>query len=78
MGGEYAGQFANLRSLVYVVAPLLFTTAFKFVAEKGRPRLAYLLPAIFGYIIPGLMHISWSRKEMFPEEYEDKAKEAAK
>merc|ERR550514_13540 len=72
--GEYAGQFANLRSLVYVIGPLLFTSLFKVFMERNalNPRwpagLAWFVPGLLGYAMPGLLHLTWTNKDMLLEE----------
>lgn len=69
--GEYAGKFANLRSLTYVFAPIFYSRIYAAQAAKGRNGgVAYFAAALLGCAVPGLMHLSWRSSDMFlpPEE----------
>ena len=64
--GEYAGQYANLRALVYVIGPTLFTRVYATLAGYNlNTGLTFGVMAFLGFILPGLMHASWKTKDMY-------------
>merc|ERR1712032_570015 len=45
--GQYQGMYANLRALVYVFGPLLYTRFYAYQTSKGRnPGASYFLVAV--------------------------------
>lgn len=65
--GQYSGMYANLRALIYVVGPLLYTRLYAYQVARGRnPGMAYLAGAVISCLIPELMHRMWSDRELYP------------
>merc|ERR1711959_155692 len=66
--GEYAGQYANLRALVYCFGPFYTTWLYQYLAQRGLPTyLTYYSLSLLGFVLPGLLHLSWRSEDMFPE-----------
>lgn len=65
--GEYAGKFANLRALVYVVGPPFLTRIYAYMAQGGgNTGWSFAAITLLGCIIPGLMHQTWKTEDMYP------------
>jgi hypothetical protein len=66
--GEYAGAFANLRALVYIVGPLFYSRLYALCLTRGHPPGApYFVCAVVAFALPELMHRSWSDEDMAPK-----------
>ena len=64
--GEYQGQFANFRELIYVFGPTLLTRVYAAAKRAGQNlALAYAFAILFGYVIFGVLHLTWKKEEMF-------------
>merc|ERR1712196_640772 len=51
--GEYNGQFANLRSLVYVIAPFINSSLFDFsLSRKLHPAFSFSSIVGLGFLVP--------------------------
>lgn len=71
--GEYAGQFANLRALVYVFGPMFATSLYQQLDARGLPTcLSFYVMALLGFVLPELLHWSWRTEDMEPPKDKDK------
>ncbi len=42
------------------------------LAARGQnPGLAYMVASCLGYALPGLMHVFWKARDMYPWDYEE-------
>lgn len=65
--GEYAGQFANLRALLYVFGPMFATSLYQQLDAHSLPTcLAFYTMAFLGFVCPALLHASWTSQQMEP------------
>jgi len=68
--GEYSAAFANLRALVYVTLPLLYTRLYASRTSQGKnPGIVYFLIALLAFVIPEFaLHRKWTDKQLFPQQ----------
>jgi len=65
--GEIAAANANLRSLLYVIGPVLYTRVYAhFTARKQNAGAAYYMAAVIGCLGPLLMQLGFTKKDMTP------------
>mmetsp|Transcript_153449 Transcript_153449/g.282733 ORF Transcript_153449/g.282733 Transcript_153449/m.282733 type:complete len:430 (-) Transcript_153449:140-1429(-) len=63
--GQYQGQLMNLRALVFVFGPLFFTQLYaRQVAKGGLPGASYILVGLLSWLVPELMHQTWSNDQV--------------
>ena len=65
-GGEYSGLYSNLRSLLYVIGPLVYTRFYAYnVQSKLWSGRAYYAVATLGALIPLVIHSLMTNKELY-------------
>ena len=72
--GEMTAANANLRSLLYIMGPVLYTRVYAyFTARKGNAGAAYYMAALVGCVCPLLLQHSFTHEDLHPPELQEKA-----